>query len=378
MYDGPIIDIDLHHRWRHENDLIGFLEPEWQAMLDRSRSEVHVEAPSQVFYHITGLNKRSDSFGREGAPPGSDYVTTCEQWLDKYPVERAVLSFDIGDLGGVPNPYLATALCRAANDWSIQTWIEGHNDPRLYTAALIPTQIPADGAAELRRCAEFPCVVEALMISNGLGKPFGHPVYHEIYAAAEECGLPIAMHNGGDVWHGTTQATAGGVPHTRFEFHTLSPQHSMTHLASLIAHGVFEKFPKLKLLLIEAGVAWLPWFMWSLDRQYESLRRENPLVKRLPSEYLRDHVCLSSQPMEISEHRDDLLEVLESLGGVEDMLVFASDYPHWDSDDPAYISRRIPKSWWQKVFHDNAADLLRWPDRPSSAQQVPAPASAAA
>jgi len=378
MYEGRIIDIDLHHRWKNENELIQFVEPEWRHLLERPTSEVHIEAPVQVFFHITGINKRMDAFGPQGEVPGSDYETTRAQWLDAYPVDRAVLSYDIGDIAGVPNPYLATALCRAANNWSFETWIERPRDPRLYMAGLIPTQIPSDGVAEIQRCAENPRIVEALLISNGLGKPFGHPAYHDLYAAAQDCGLPIAMHNGGDLWHGTTHGTAGGVPHTRFEFHTTSPQHSMSHLASFIVHGVFEKFPKLKLLVIEGGVAWLPWLMWSLDRHYESLRRESPLVKRLPSEYIREHVRVSSQPLEVSDDRDQLIELLEAAGGIEDMLVFASDYPHWDSDDPAYISRRLPRAWHEKVFHDNALDLLRWPDDPGEqareADRMPATA----
>lgn len=370
MYDGPIIDIDLHHRWHSEADLIAHLEPEFQDLLDRRRSRMLIESPVVAFHHITGINKRIDSVPSSGGPPGSHYETTREQWLDPHGVERAVLSFDIGDIGGVPNPYLASALCRAANDWSIKHWIEEADDPRLYTAGLIPTQIPGDGVREIQRIAEHPRMVEALLISNGLGMPFGHPVYHDLYAAAEECGLPIAMHNGGDLWHGTTQAMAGGVPHTRFELHTLSPQHSMMHLSSFVAHGVFEKFPKLKLLVIEGGVAWLPWLMWSLDRQYASLRRESPLVKRLPSEYIRDHVRLSTQPLELSDSRSELIELLEAAGGIEDILVFASDYPHWDGDEPSYIARRLPEAWWDKVFHDNALDLLRWPDAPESRRRA--------
>jgi uncharacterized protein len=370
MYEGPIIDIDLHHRWHAEEDLLACLDPEWRELYDRSRSRVPVESPIVIYHHVSGFNKRVDSIPPTGGLPGSHYETTRDQLLDPHDVARAVLSFDIGDIGGHPNPYLASALCRAANDWTVSRWIEESGDPRLYTACLVPTQIVEDGVREIHRMAENPRVVEALMVSNGLGMPFGHPVYHPIYAAAEECGLPIAMHNGGDLWHGTTQAIAGGVPHTRFELHTLSPQHSMQHLSSFIAHGVFEKFPKLKLMVIEAGVAWLPWLMWGLDRQYGELRRESKLLRRLPSEYLRDHVVLSTQPLEMSDSRGDLLECLEAAGGMEDMLVFASDYPHWDGDEPSYIARRLPESWWDKVFHDNALDLLRWPEPPSERKRA--------
>jgi predicted TIM-barrel fold metal-dependent hydrolase len=261
----------------------------------------------------------------------------------------------------VPNPFLASALCRAANDWSMDKWIVEADDPRLYQSLLVPTQIPADGVREIERLGAHPRVVEALVVVNGLGKPMGHPLYHPIYAAAAEHGLPIAIHNGGDLWNTGSHYLAAGVPGTRFEFHSAAPQSTMTHLASFITHGVFEKFPTLKLVIVEIGVAWVPWFLWKMDSQYRTLRQESGWVKRLPSEYFYDHVKLSTQPLEISPDRKQLVELLEAAGGLEDILVFASDYPHWDTDDPAYIARLLPESWHDKVFYENSLATFRWP-----------------
>jgi predicted TIM-barrel fold metal-dependent hydrolase len=370
VYDGPIIDVDLHHRWSSEQALIDYLEPEWQSVVDRSVSSVHLEPPA-LFHHTRGSNKRVDAHHEDG-PPGSSYAVTCAQWLDVYPVERAVLTFDIGSVSVIPNPFLASALCRAANDWSLDHWIEQPADQRLYGSLLVPTQIPADGVREIERMGPHGRIVEALMVGNGLGKPLGHPLYHPIYAAAAEHGLPIAIHNGGDLWNTGSQYLAAGMPGTRFEFHSAAPQSTMGHLASFITHGVFEKFPTLKLMIVEIGVAWVPWFLWKMDAQYATLRRESPWVKRLPSEYFREHVRLSTQPLEISPDKNQLIELLEAAGGLEDILVFASDYPHWDTDDPSYVERQLPRSWLSKVFYENGLKALRWPDdavrleRPSS------------
>ena len=101
--------------------------------------------------------------------------------------------------------------------------------------------------------------------------------------------------------------------------------------------------------------------MWSLDHHFLAIRRENPLVKRPPSEYFREHIRVSSQPIEMTPERNQLIDALEAFGGVEDILVFASDYPHWDTDDPNYIARRLPEAWWPKVFYSNARDFFRWP-----------------
>jgi len=199
-----------------------------------------------------------------------------------------------------------------------------------------------------------------LMVFNGLGRPFGHPAYHPIYEAAAEVGLPIAIHNGGDSQLGSGPTLAAGMPSSRLEFHTLLTQSMITHLMSFITHGVFEKFPDLKVLMMEFGIAWLPWVVWNLDRHEALLKRESPWVKRTPSDYIRRHIRVSTQPLEISPEPEQLMELLESVGGVDDLLLFASDYPHWDTDDPRFIARHLPPRWWSKVAYENALAFYRW------------------
>jgi hypothetical protein len=196
---------------------------------------------------------------------------------------------------------------------------------------------------------------------NGLGKPFGHPLYHPIYEAAAELGLPIAIHIAGEGLVPGSQMSASGIQSTRFEKHSIYMQGVQHHLSSFISHGVFEKYPRLKLILLEAGVAWVPWLLWELDGQFASLRKESRWVKRLPSEYFREHVRLSTQPLELSPERNQMIDLLEAFGGMDEVLCFSSDYPHWDFDNPTYISGRFPTSWLHKVFYENAAQLYPWP-----------------
>jgi hypothetical protein len=96
--------------------------------------------------------------------------------------------------------------------------------------------------------------------------------------------------------------------------------------------GVFERFPKLKVVIIEGGFAWLPALTWRLDKLFERMRSEVPHLKRRPSEYIREHIWLTTQPMEEPKDPRQLLDVMEWIGW--DRLLFASDYPHWDFDDP--------------------------------------------
>ena len=110
-------------------------------------------------------------------------------------------------------------------------------------------------------------------------------------------------------------------------------------------------------LLLEGGVAWLPGILWRLDTNWRALRGEVPWLDRRPSEVAREHVRFTTQPLEHTDGRDDLLfEMLEAVGAPETLL-FASDYPHWDFDDPAFMLRRLPEAWRAPVLHDNAAAL---------------------
>jgi predicted TIM-barrel fold metal-dependent hydrolase len=357
-YTGPYIDSDIHHRWVSEKDLLPYMSAATRAFVEASGQGTYPLIPPFLMVpHTNGLNKRLDGFGPDGQPPGSHFETLRRQLLDDLGIVRCVLSYDITSVAALRNIYFTAEVVRAINDWSLEQWIA--RDDRLYGAILVPTGLPEEAAKEIRRLGRHGRMAEIILVSNSLAKPFGHPVYHPIYEAAHEVGLPVAIHVAGD-GYGFAQVSAGGVPSTRLEFHTVIPQPMVHHLVSFVTHGVFERYPSLKLLIVEAGVSWLPWLMWNFDSHAKLLRMESPWVKRDPSDYIREHVRLTTQPFEASPKNDQLIDLFEAVGGVEDILCFATDYPHWDLDNPTYIASRIPKSWWEKVFYQNAMKLYGW------------------
>ena len=365
-YRGPIIDVDIHQCWTSEDELIPYLSPEWRNYLRLSGRGHYPLSPASTLYPpLFGLNKRLDTFPATGGPPGSDLDTMRHQLLDAFNVVRGVLTYDVTPVATIRNPYFAVDAARAANDWCLDRWLSA--DSRLYGAIMVPTEMPDRAAAEIRRLAGNPRMVEVILLVSALGKPFGHPVYDPIYEAAAEVGLPVAIHVGGEQW-GYAQTAAGGLPSTRLEFHTLTVQPMLHHLISFITHGVFEKYPNLRLMMVEIGVTWLPWFLWKLDSLYPILRMESPWIKRLPSEYIREHVRFSTQPLEMSPDRLQLIDLLEAVEGAEDLLCFATDYPHWDADDPHYIASRLPSEWLSKIFFENACAFYGWPAKELTAQ----------
>lgn len=362
IYSGPRIDSDVHHTWASEEDLLSYLPQSWRNVLERPDGSGGSLAPAQLFFPLPfGTNKRLDAFPPNGGPPGSDYETMKQQLLDPFNMHSVMLSFDIGLNPGLPNVYLAAEVARAANDWSIEQWLSVGDD-RLKGAMLVSTHLPDDAVKEIKRVGTHPRVAEVLLVSNGLGRPFGHPIYHPIFETAVEYGLPVAIHIGGEqVLPGGAHHSAGGLPNSRLEMHALLAQTVMHHLVSFIVHGVFEKFSALRLMLVECGVAWIPGLLWKLDDLYDDLRRENTCIKKRPSEYFRQHVRVTTQPLEEAPQKEQLIDLLESFGGMDEILCFSTDYPHWDTDDPDYVSRKLPSEWLDKVMYRNAADFYGFP-----------------
>ena len=148
------------------------------------------------------------------------------------------------------------------------------------------------------------------------------------------------------------------MPTFYIEWHTLGSACSiMAHLVSLVVHGTFERLPDLKVVLMEGGLAWLPGILWRLDTNWRGLRSEVPWLDRRPSEVVRDHVRFTTQPLEHTDGHDELLFRMLEAVGAPDILLYASDYPHWDFDDPKTMLSRLPEAWRAPIMHDNAAAL---------------------
>ena len=283
------------------------------------------------------------------------YEALRAQVLDRHAIEYAILTGEEAiEVSTLANGRYATALACAYNDWLIAEWLP--RDSRLRGSLVVAPQDPHGAAAEIRRLGGDPGIVQVLL-STGSERPYGDPFYAPIWDAAAEVGLPVAAHLGGQ--GGINANPTGCGPPTFFwEAHALFIETGMGHVASVIAQGVFERHPSMRFVLIECGVAWLPALLWRLDADYKALRKETPWLKRLPSEYAREHIRLTTQPFEQPREKAHLDAVLEAMHGRE-VLLFASDYPHWDFDDPTTIE--LPEPWQRDVFAENARRLYGLP-----------------
>jgi len=348
-----MIDCDIHVEIGDLDEFLPFVE---RGQRDWFRAQgPMLGIPGYLWIHPVSWF-REDVERDPGQMPGSRVEDVQRDVLDPFGVDLGVLNADDGvAVSLMPSPYRAEAYTRAHNDWLLEHWLS--RDSRLRGSILCPAQAPQAAASEIRRCARDNRFVQVLLC-GGSERPYGEPRYLPLFEAAVECGLPVAIHSGGEGMG--LAAPGGGAGHHTFyiEWHTVGSACSiMAHLVSLVCHGVFERLPSLRVLLMEGGIAWLPGILWRLDTNWRGLRAEVPWLERKPSEVVREHVRFTTQPLEHTDGRDDLLFEMLEAAGAPDILCFASDYPHWDFDDPAFLARHLPEAWRDKVMHENAVAL---------------------
>jgi hypothetical protein len=296
---------------------------------------------------------RSDSWPPNGGAPGSDPEFVRTQLLDAWDIDVAILNpIDALDYAAQV-PALAGDLFRALNDWTAEAWLDA--DPRFRSTICAPFEYGRMAVAEIERMAADERFVSVMLVVAPR-EPLGHRRYWDVYEAATGLDLPVVVHVGGI---GNMTVTGSGWYSYYFEDH-LSGSHAMaTQLMSLVCQGVFERFPTLRIVLEEGGLAWTPPLLWALDGAWERLRGEVPHLDRPPSEIVREHFWFTTQPIDEPPGPGDLVTVLDHLA-MNDRIMFATDYPHWDFDAPDHVlPRGLDDATRADIMAGNAARLFK-------------------
>ncbi|MBN8889108.1 MAG: hydrolase [Rhodospirillales bacterium 70-18] len=346
-----IADCDIHHSPKSFKLLYPYMAARWRDHLDMfgQRSRQGNAAGPQYPKGQPDASRR-DAWPPGGGRPGSDLAFMQRHHLDANGITLGVLNMIRPHPGGFANIELSIAVCRAINDWQMAEWTGP--EQRLKASLVVPYEDAAASVAEIERWAGHPDVVQVLLLSRTL-QPLGARRYWPIYEAAAQAGLPVGIHAFGN---GGNPVSSHGWPSFYIEDMVGHAQSCQAVLTSLVVEGVFARIPALKLVLIEAGFAWLPALAWRLDRAWARLRSETPWLMRLPSDYIRAHVWLTTQPMEEPGEPAHLADTIGWIGW--DRLLFATDYPHWDYDDPATcLPLRPTEAQRQAFFMGNAREV---------------------
>jgi predicted TIM-barrel fold metal-dependent hydrolase len=227
-----------------------------------------------------------------------------------------------------PDLEMQSALARAYNRFVVERILP--SEPRLRALLYLPVFDPDACYKMIADFGDKPGV-SGYMVTATHQVPVHDNRLMRTYAELEERGLPLAFHGGFNWTDGSFKT------HNRFiAAHALGfTFYNMVHMANWIVNGMQERFPKLKVIWMESGLAWIPFMMQRLDNEYMMRSNECPLLKKMPSDYMRD-MYYSSQPMEVTNDMSALQQTFKMINA-ETQLLYSSDYPHWDFDLPSTI-----------------------------------------
>jgi predicted TIM-barrel fold metal-dependent hydrolase len=290
----------------------------------------------------------------EGCPPGGYDPRARLAVMDAEAIDTAILYPTIGICweGAVKDPELATAYTRAYNRWIVDFCSTDRR--RLVPIAHVSLLDPDGAVEEARRARQAGCA--GIYLSPDLqarrGRMFDDPVFARFFATAQDLEMPVAFHVVArenslfSPWSASRDGLADGV----FAFAFLAID-VMAAFTSMMTRGMFETYPRLRCAVLEAGSNWITAWLGRLDHKYKMGGFQSPL-RMLPSDYFRRQCVISAEPDE-----ELTAPVLDYLG--EDLMIWASDYPHLDAsfgvvDEIRQKLRPLSESAQRKVLGENA------------------------
>ncbi|HEY7299027.1 MAG TPA: amidohydrolase family protein [Xanthobacteraceae bacterium] len=335
------IDCDVHPQVPKFEALFPYLDSYWRdSFIERGIEGFETNS----YPPKASISARPEWRGRNGRP-ATDLPQLTSQIFGRWQAQYAICNC----LYGVELCFsedMGRALARAVNDWMAREWLD--RDCRLRASIVVPTQNVEFVVDEIERCAGDRRFVAVQLLSMQ-ETPLGRRHWWPIFAAAERHGLAVAIHPGSTYRQSLTSL---GWPSFYIEDYTAYAQSFQSQLGSLICEGVFTKFPGLKIILLESGVTWLPAFLWRLSKFWRGVRSEVPWVDRPPPDIVRDHVRLTIAPFDAPSDPELVKRLIDHLGS-DDILLYASDYPHWQFDGEDAIPAGAPEALRRKLLVDN-------------------------
>jgi predicted TIM-barrel fold metal-dependent hydrolase len=246
---------------------------------------------------------------------------------------------------------LLAACCRAYNNWAADYAAAAPD--RLHWAAILPMQDPEEAIKEARRAAQAGCVSYYMRPNPVRGRSLWSDDYLPLWMEIEDIGKPISTHDSAS----SSVPSFGDRMDTHVSGHILShPFEAMAAMAGLIWYGIFEKFPKLKVVHVEADGGWVPYWLQRMEQHWDfSGNAEHEYLTMRPTEYFKRNVCVAFRGDEPT-----LKAAIEIVG--DNNFTWDTDYPHPDGTYPwgieAMMKQPIPNESRRKLLWDNAARMF--------------------
>jgi hypothetical protein len=312
------IDCDVHVEPPSMDALLCYIDPYWHEFI----RSAHLGIGHRLYPESEPMSARPEARAAGSFPPHT-YKELRAQLLEPY-APAAVILTCVATFQGSRNPYFESAMTTAVNEWMRTEFLD--RDERLRGSIVVPVFHPEAAAAEIDRLGGDRRFAQVLLPVRS-ETPWGNVRYRPIHEAASRNRLPITLH----AWGGWGMApTATGTASTYYEDYLYNSQIvAPNQVLSLVAEGVFDRYPNLRVCLAELGFAWLPSLLWRFDKDWKALWRETPWVRDKPSVYVHNHIRATTSPTLIPGRVP--AGDLEQLAGMLDaghMLLYSSDYPH--------------------------------------------------
>ncbi len=333
LYDFPIVDCDCHHSEAScFPEIAKYVEnPQIRRILEHtSHRAMTAFIPDMVGDRHVGARlkrgvKKNDT--QYGIGSGSEALLAHLKYsMNAMAIDYSLLfPTPILALGMNPKHEVEAALAQAYDRWLVHNILAA--EPSIKATLYLPFNDPDMSMRIIEELGDKPGVVGFMTTSNRYTK-IQENRQMQVFRAIEERGLVFGFHSNLN-WRERIFEPLNSF----LAAHALGfPVYNMVHMANLVLNGIPERFPKLKFMFIEAGLAWLPFMMMRLDNEYMMRTSEAPLLKKKPSEYIKDFYY-TTQPLEAD---NKYIETIFEMVGTSQLL-YASDYPHWDFDLPSRV-----------------------------------------
>jgi predicted TIM-barrel fold metal-dependent hydrolase len=291
----------------------------------------------------------------------------CED-MDRDGVDAELVNGPYEQISAIKDPELRVACVRAVNDWARELYEESNG--RFIMLLPLPCQTPAEAVAELLRVAEFGLPTGVIFDWVNAPEPVLHQMWEPLWAAAAQTGLPVNLHaNPGGGSRQLGVGVAGLEPRNQSLMRVANfPIGAMAELMSaVVLSGICDRHPGVRFVLEEAGVGWVPFLFWRLDREYEwgepsnrVFRADIPLSDK-PSAFVRRQLFFTFEVEEEGGFRRAPEIGLRNFLWASDFPGLDSPWPHSRAMGHAPVAAALGKEALHQLVFENAVNLYRIP-----------------
>ncbi|NUP28672.1 MAG: amidohydrolase family protein [Nocardia sp.] len=350
-----VVDSDVHPVPRR-GDLVEHIPEPWRTsffLSHRVGDTIIYDAPD--YAHSKAM--RVDTFPANGEFPGSDPDMAFQQLIMAAGSDIVILEPTVK---ATRLPEATAAMATAVNRWLDAQWLDAHNNwhQRWRGSICVAIDDPQTAVAEIEHWAGHEYMAQ-ILIKAEPRPSWGDTRYDPIWAAAVKHDLPVSCHLSRGAYE-TMPMPPVGFPSYNHDFMVTYSLLAANQVMSLIFDGVFDRFPALRIVFVEHAFTWILPLMWRMDAIYAA-RGSFMSITRKPSEYVKEHIKFTTQPLDYPEDKTELTRAFEWMEA-DKILLYSSDYPHWTFDDPRWLVKHLPPAAREKVMFGNGIETYHLPE----------------